>query len=131
MAVTNTALQAQVQALELQLGQMTALLSKLVEAKATVKAPVAKPVKAEKPPVDMSNAPSASKIDLVCGAIMRDKDTYKGKGIHPIVWSVGMRVVYRGQSASEAQVKAIQKIACENRAKYALFFTPDNVAVLS
>lgn len=104
--------------LENQLAALTKLLeAKLVSKPASVKAPVA-----AKAPVDLTGAPTASKLDMLCADMLRDRDTYKGKGIHPILWSIGFRVVYQNKSASEAQVKAAQKIVCSDRAKYARFF---------
>jgi hypothetical protein len=116
--MTSKELSEHVAALEAQIQALT----KVLESKLVATSKRAPAVKAIRPPVDLTGAPTASKIDVLCADMIRDKDTWKGKGVHPILWSIGFRAVYQHSSASEKQVAAAQKIVCENRVKYARFF---------
>jgi len=120
MSTATLTLTQEVRTLEEQVRALTAKIDALATARAQSAKPA--PVVKSKPALDMTGAPTASKIDMVCESIMRDKDAYRGEHIHPIVWSVGFRVAYRHESATPAQVSAIQKIVCADRKKYAAFF---------
>jgi hypothetical protein len=61
-------------------------------------------------------------IETACARIMREKDTYKGTGISPILWSIGFQMVYRGKNATEKQIAAVRAIVAKSPAKYEPIF---------
>ena len=62
---------------------------------------------------------SRERIERACRKVMERKDEYRGKGISPIVWSIGFRLVYQNRPASDAQIEAVAKIAKARLEKYA------------
>jgi len=63
--------------------------------------------------------------EIVRAAVLRlheQKAQYIGKHIHPILWSAGFRVLYRGQDVSDKQYQAIVRIAAKQPEKYAPLF---------
>ena len=61
-------------------------------------------------------------IETVCKHIMEAKEEYTGKGISPIIWTVGFQTMYRGKPATEKQISAIRSMIAKQPEKYERLF---------
>ncbi len=65
---------------------------------------------------------SPEHIETVCKHIMEAKEEYKGKGISPIIWTVGFQTMYRGKPATDKQISAIRCMIAKQPEKYERLF---------
>ena len=92
----------------------------VVSAPEPIPEPVAVDVEVKKP--EPIREYTREVIEAACRRIMESKEQYKGTGINPIIWSIGFRVVYKGQPASEKQLQAVRAIVAKQANRYVPLF---------